>query len=123
MISTSALVLWKIDEISDLNKVYGYNFLAFEIFDEKRSVSSPPSTVVRTTKTDLSTNIRSKSPNYSPDESSISEEISLHRKETEPLVDNSCFFVCLLYFCLMNSDLKKIMIYHRIQFKEDNQVK
>jgi hypothetical protein len=48
--------------------------LAFEIFDEKRSISSPP------------TNIRSKSSNYSQDESSISEEISLHRKDTELFV-------------------------------------
>ncbi|CAF4952303.1 unnamed protein product [Rotaria sp. Silwood1] len=55
---------------------------AFEIFDEKRSISSPP-TVTRTTKTDLLLHNRSKSTNYFQDESSISDETSIHRKDTE----------------------------------------
>ncbi|CAF3705800.1 unnamed protein product [Rotaria sp. Silwood1] len=54
----------------------------FEIFDEKRSISSPP-TVTRTTKTDLLLHNRSKSTNYFQDESSISDESSIHRKDTE----------------------------------------
>ncbi|CAF3754296.1 unnamed protein product [Rotaria socialis] len=55
---------------------------AFEIFDEKRSISSPP-TVTRTNKTESATHNRSKSTNHFQDESSISEEPSIHRKDTE----------------------------------------
>ena len=58
-------------------------FLAFEIFDEKRPTTSP-STVARTTKTDLPTSdIRSKTTNNLQDESSIMEEASIHEKDTE----------------------------------------
>ncbi|CAF3690177.1 unnamed protein product [Adineta steineri] len=52
---------------------------AFEIFDENRSVSSPP-TVARTVKPD----IRTKPSNLSQDELSINEETSIHQKDTEP---------------------------------------
>ncbi|CAF0959170.1 unnamed protein product [Rotaria sordida] len=58
---------------------------AFEIFDEKRSISSPP-TVTRTTKTDLLSHNRSKSTNHFQDESSISDGTSIHRKDTEFLI-------------------------------------
>lgn len=58
------------------------NYLAFEIFDEKRSISSPP-TAVRASKSDSSSHNRSKSTNHVQDESSISEENSIHRKETD----------------------------------------
>ncbi|CAF4302830.1 unnamed protein product, partial [Rotaria sp. Silwood2] len=54
----------------------------FEIFDEKRSISSPP-TVARTTKTDLLPHNRSKSTTHFPDESSISDGTSIHRKDTD----------------------------------------
>lgn len=65
----------------DLNDVFFFlhNFLAFEIFDEKRSISSPPPP------SSSSTNPR-KTTNYSQDESSISEDISIHRKDIETLV-------------------------------------
>ncbi|CAF4450856.1 unnamed protein product, partial [Rotaria magnacalcarata] len=55
---------------------------AFEIFDEKRSISSPP-TVTRTNKIEPATHNRSKSTNHFQDESSISEQSSIHRKDTE----------------------------------------
>jgi hypothetical protein len=61
-----------------------FDYLAFEIFDEKRSISNSP-TVVHTIKTDKSTN-------YLPDESSTSEERSLHRKDAELLVNKLDFF-------------------------------
>jgi hypothetical protein len=53
--------------------------LAFEIFDEKRSISSPP-TVPSSSKADGASQTRSKSINVAHDQSSISEEPSLHEK-------------------------------------------
>ncbi len=61
-----------------MNEIKKSIYLAFEIFDEKRSISNSP-TIVHGNKTD-------KSSNYLPDESSTSDETSVHRKDNELLV-------------------------------------